>query len=307
MKVSNFWHMIALVGVCHACGPDKLADSSLSLGGDVVAIVGGETVRAETVLGIARRKGLAPSAAVREAVGDAVFAHHARVEALEEPVLGVTERGALARRLLEQLEVESRHTPVTDNEIEEATRRHWWEMARPQSFGTVHAVVMVPPDGKEPSNARLVASRVGRAVAGAKDADDFEQLAKAVDVEGFELRVERLPPVAADGRVVPIDEAPRGDMRFDEEFARAASTLDALGQQSAPVRSKFGYHIIRLEQKHPARILPLSERHERLFPEIIADRARARLKETLTRLSVARPVAIERSVDELTARVGMRR
>ena len=55
-----------------------------------------------------------------------------------------------------------------------------------------------------------------------------------------------------------------GDLGFTgagelvEEYETAAATLD-IGQVSDPVRSQFGYHVIRVEEKRPAKLVTFDE------------------------------------------------
>ena len=60
-----------------------------------------------------------------------------------------------------------------------------------------------------------------KAVNGVSDPKEFERLAKQVDAEGLEVRVEQLLPVAADGRVADPTQPPGGEpIPLDEVFAR---------------------------------------------------------------------------------------
>ncbi len=58
--------------------------------------------------------------------------------------------------------------------------------------------------------------------------------------------------------------------QMDPEFTQAAFALKAPGDVSAPVLSSFGYHIIRLDDRHPAR----TKSYQEVKPEIVAEERR---------------------------------
>lgn len=62
---------------------------------------------------------------------------------------------------------------------------------------------------------------------------------------------------------------------FDEAFTAAAFALAAPGDYSRPVKSLFGYHIIRLERVAPARQKPYEEVRDELIAGIRSDQRNA--------------------------------
>jgi len=61
-----------------------------------------------------------------------------------------------------------------------------------------------------------------------------------------------------------------GAKRMDPDFAKAAFALKNVGDLSEPVRSRFGYHLIRLEGHHPARQLTFDEVKNGIMSELRA-------------------------------------
>lgn len=65
-----------------------------------------------------------------------------------------------------------------------------------------------------------------------------------------------------------------GDLGFFEpgrmvpEFDKVAFALKTPGELSEPVKTQFGYHILRLEQRRPAGVKPYSEVREQLLTEV---------------------------------------
>lgn len=96
---------------------------------------------------------------------------------------------------------------------------------------------------------------------------DFEELAKAHSAD---------PGSAAKGGDLGF--FPKG--RMVKPFEDALDTLQKPGDLSGVVKSDFGYHIIRLEERQPASSKPFEEVREQLSAEVIAKAQQdARMKE----------------------------
>ena len=59
-----------------------------------------------------------------------------------------------------------------------------------------------------------------------------------------------------------------GPGKMDPEFTKAAFELKSTGDISAPVKSRFGYHLIRLEGRRPAKQLSFDEVKDRIMAEL---------------------------------------
>ena len=72
-----------------------------------------------------------------------------------------------------------------------------------------------------------------------------------------------------------------GAGRMDPDFTKAAFELKSVGEISAPVLSRFGYHLIRLEGRRPARQLSFDEVKEKIIADLrtryVNDRREAKL------------------------------
>jgi peptidyl-prolyl cis-trans isomerase C len=297
---------LLLLAVLWGCGtrsePARPARSALPSG--VVARVGEALVSSASVALIAERQGIAPQEALSRAVSAASFAESGR-ERLAPGVVSSLERAAAARALLEQLGAEAVAAgPPKDHEIAELIRERWAELDRPVGARTTHAVVINEDPAREAA-AKLVAEALRGALAPARASDDFIRLAQSVPAQGFEIKAEALPAITADGRAFErrdqaFLEVP---MTFDLDFARAALALREAGELSGVVRTRFGFHVIRLEERIAASARPDAELRDKLGPEVQTRRAsRARLA-LLEKLRGPSSVQIDRAVDELTARV----
>jgi peptidyl-prolyl cis-trans isomerase C len=271
----------------------------------LAARAGTEDIRLSSVARIARAQGITPKAARERAITDALFAAAVRQNPSDAPRVAAAERAVLARALLDGIRDEAvAHGPPTDAEVQKLTEQRWPELDRPPSVRTTHAVVLV----KKPADdgpARALAEDLARAVSGAKDSDDFIARAKAVPKQGLEITAERLPPVTPDGRLWSPEERPPKpiDGSLDLDFTRGAVALVTPGEQSPVVKSSFGYHVIRLDERYPELRLSLEERRTLLAPEIQAHRAKLELDTLMARLRAQTAVATERAAEALTALV----
>jgi len=261
-------------------------------------MVGSMAIAADRVQAVATAQGVTAPEAIAREVRDALLANGALARGYDEaPVVRAAVRGRLSRARLRELAAKSQSEP-DDDEVEEATARHFVELDRPEAFRVIHAVVRVP-EGAAPSTrsrARALAERIDERVAKAATADDFRREAESVGDRGdLELVVETLKPVATDGRVVDPEHPTSPPERYAIPFARAASRLSEPGQKSGVVSTEFGFHVLMLLDKTPAHVVPLQERRIALRTEIISERAKRARNQLVAELRAAFPPTVERS------------
>jgi peptidyl-prolyl cis-trans isomerase C len=269
----------------------------------IVARVEGESISVFAVAQIAERQRLEPRAALSRALSDALFAAAARAT-LPVAVTSSIERSAAARGLLEQIAADSAAAgPPSDAELADLLRERWPDLDRPEAVRTTHAVV-INEDARRDAAARTLAEKIAVSVKDASSAEQFTSLAEAVPAEGFEVKAEALPIMTADGRgLARADKGFVAASSFDREFARAANQLQQPGELSPVVKTRFGYHVIRLEERIPASAVPKAGLPALLGPELQTRRAARQRRELLEKLRRASTTQIDRAVDELTARV----
>lgn len=315
------------LGVQH-CGPDSaLPDETgptpqaTELGAGIVARVGTDDITGTSVTKTAAAQKVDVLPARDLAIRDALFASEARARHLDTaPDVVFATQAVLARHVLRGLVADAwRAGPVTEDELRQATERHWLELDRPEGFRTVHAVVRVDEnadDAKKKRAAALAAEilqvvRPAAALASntpvpvVEDAavvpldpavEFFKKAVEAVPRQDFTVSVEPLSPVAADGRVL-VD----GGGSFDPDFALAAAALVRRGDLAPLIQTSFGVHVILLIERIPERQLSIEERRRAVTDEVVAGRARAAQTKMLEELR--RGASIDRSVDALLALV----
>jgi peptidyl-prolyl cis-trans isomerase C len=312
MKRGHWAVSLALCACCSApaeFSPNLPAPSNSTLPEGIVATVGSLPIRVENVAAVARAQQISVREALECEIRDALGAQGALHMGVDQDLLvQAALRGALGRVSLEALKNQAAERELENTEIAEATAHRFVELDRPETFRVIHAFVKVPPKPDETwkIRARALAERLAERVAKAADESEFKNLASSVDANGLEIGVETLKPVAADGRVVDVDHPTSGEM-YTASFARAASRLTEAGQKSGVISTEFGFHVMMLLDRTPARALPLEERKHLVEGDIMTERAAKLKEELLRRIKSTVSVSVERSADNLLATIDVNR
>jgi peptidyl-prolyl cis-trans isomerase C len=312
--------VFAVFAVSAGCG-NKTNESPIApadmgvLEPGVVARVGAERVFADEVARIAEAQSVGLVEARELAIRDALYASQARADGMDEDRdTQLIVNAALARRMLRHLlDDADRAGPVTDEELENVMKRRWLELDRPESFRVVHAVVRTKENADEATRRRAeaVARAIREAVMPAAEmakttpisrepsdpvAASFKRAAEGVTRDGFEIKVEELPPIAADARMI----SPGGG-GVETSFAEGASKLETRGALSDIVLTSYGFHVLLLLERIPEARMPLEERRKSVGEEVRWGRSSAARAKLLERL---RPgVLVGREVETLLVMV----
>ena len=175
----------------------------------------------------------------------------------------------LARTLIEQQIAST--VSVSDDEVAAYYEENQARFSGPERVHVRHIIFAADAEAdQETSDAARAKAEAARerALAG----EDFAELAREVSEGPTAERGGDLGFVAR-GQMVP-------------EFAAAAFALEP-GQISEVVRSEFGFHVIKLEEKRPAGVLPLDEAAGRVRLLLTQQRIGAKVQELIQSLGEA--------------------
>jgi peptidyl-prolyl cis-trans isomerase C len=145
---------------------------------------------------------------------------------------------ALAALMVERIENEA------GAEFDRAVERN---VARARELYLIDRAKYATPEEIDVSHILLDSSKRGKEAALAAAIDVRAKLLAGADIAVLAVAVSDDPSAARNkGRLGP---GPRG--RYDPAFEAAAFALKSPGDLSAPVLTRFGYHVIRLEGRKP--------------------------------------------------------
>lgn len=179
---------------------------------------------------------------------------------------------ALKKLLQQRKWVESQvgdSADVTDADIAKFYEENKQEFEQPEQVKASHILFLTKPDdSEEASNAQLAKAK--EAAAKAKKGEDFSGLAKELSEE---------PGAKESG----------GDLGFFSkdrmvpEFSEAAFQLKP-GEISEPVRTQFGWHVIKVEEKKEAGTSSLEEVKPQLSAYLKQDKQRKAVGDLISKL-----------------------
>jgi len=154
---------------------------------------------------------------------------------------------------------------VSEEEIEDSYRENRSEYWRPQRIRARHILLKLPPD-PSPEEERRIKEKAEGLIKKLKEGQDFAELAKKYSED---------PATAKNG----------GDLGYFLPTEMVAPFRNAVlelkkGEISPPVRTPYGYHIIKVEDIQEAHILSLDEVREEIRQRLAKEKARryARIK-----------------------------
>ncbi len=134
-----------------------------------------------------------------------------------------------------------------------------------------HILILSPQDADKEADA-TAKTQIDEALKQIKDGKSFEEVAKEVSQDGTAENGGDLGFFAR-GQMVP-------------PFEEAAFSLEP-GQVSEPVRTQFGWHLIKVEEKKPEGIIPLEETEEDIKNLLALEAANAKVDDALDDVLIA--------------------
>lgn len=187
------------------------------------------------------------------------FPHRAR--AIERAVLSRAWLTDVRRHVLDQ-------APPTQQALEAQRARNWMRFDRPRAVRSVSVFVPIAELAPE-HGPRAFIEELHHAARGQPDLDSLSQALARIE-KAYDFYPKRMPPVAADGRVVPIATGDQAVETVWLEYARVVARLEAPGAVTELVSLESGFVFGWAEEIIPARIVPVNEALDQLRKEIAA-------------------------------------
>ena len=167
---------------------------------------------------------------------------------------------------------------ITDDDVKKEYEAHIAELTTPEGVTVAHILIQ-PDDEKDAEAADKEAKEKIDAIYEEllKDPSQFGKLAQEKsDCPSGKASEGKLPSFDKDGMML---DGSGGAMI--QEFADAAFTIEKPGQITKPVKTSFGYHIIKLIEKVPEEVTPLEKIKDKITEYLAAEKAQTNLNKML--------------------------
>ncbi len=171
----------------------------------------------------------------------------------------------------------SNKAQVTDKEVRDYYNKHKSEFMQPEQVRARHILIKVPANA---------------------DKKQWEKAKKkAIEVRAKLIKGESFSKLAQKYSDDPGSKARGGDLGFFSkgqmvpEFEKAAFSLKK-GEISQPVKTTFGYHIIKVEAKKPARQRSFEEVQQEIRQKLLREKQRKLRDEVIAKLKKKYPVQV---------------
>lgn len=144
---------------------------------------------------------------------------------------------------------------VTDEEAKKFYDEHPEHFTQPEHIRARHILISDDVESKD---------KIAKIQADLKSGKDFGEIAKEISI---------CPSAPRGG---DLGEFQRGQMV--KPFEDAAFALKNPGDISEPVKTQFGWHLIKLEEKHPAEKIPFEQVKAQVMQQLENEKAAAMLK-----------------------------
>jgi parvulin-like peptidyl-prolyl isomerase len=169
---------------------------------------------------------------------------------------------------------------VSDEDVKKFYDEHIEDVTKPEGVTVAHILIQLDEE-KEATDAEAADKE-----AKAKIDDIYEELLK--DPASFDKLAQeksdcpsgkrdngKLPAFDKDGMLLD------GGGAMDQTFADAAFGIEKAGQITKPVKTRFGYHIIKLIEKTPEEVTPMEKVKDKITEYLAAEKAQADLNKML--------------------------
>ena len=167
---------------------------------------------------------------------------------------------------------------ISDDDVKKFYEEHIDDVTKPEGVTVAHILIQPDEDEEDADKADADAKAKIDAIYDEllKDPAQFGKLAQdKSDCPSGKASEGKLPSFDKDGMMLD------GSGAMDQTFASAAFEIEKVGQITKPVKTRFGYHIIKLIEKVPEDITPLEKVKDKITEYLAAEKAQADLNKML--------------------------
>jgi parvulin-like peptidyl-prolyl isomerase len=169
---------------------------------------------------------------------------------------------------------------VSDDDVKKFYEDHIGDVTKPEGVTVAH--ILIQPDEEKEAADKEAADKEAKEKIDAiyeellKDPAQFDKLAQEKsDCPSGKRDNGKLPSFDKDGMMLD------GSGTMDQTFTDAAFAIEKAGQITKPVKTQFGYHIIKLIEKTPEEVTPLEKVKDRITEYLAAEKAQDDLNKML--------------------------
>ena len=164
---------------------------------------------------------------------------------------------------------------ITDEEVKKFYDEHIDDVTTPEGVTVAHILAQVddPSSDEQYAEATVKIDAIYDELV--KDPSQFGQIASEKSDCPSRVDEGKLPPFDKDGMMLD------GHGAMDQTFATAAFGIEKEGQITKPVKTQFGYHIIKLLERTPEEVTPLEKVKDKITRYLAEDKAQTDLNNAL--------------------------
>lgn len=262
-------------------GEEQARRGSSQVGGVVVSTVNGHPIRLEDIERLARAAGLTPEQALERLQAEELLMAEAERRRVSGAAVELVAERTRVQALLDRVTAD---VVASDGEIKAAYERDE-RFHRPELRASFHVLARAASSAK-PEQVEAARAVALKALADMKALDDAALAARYTGaIDGVQVKAEAVPSSPPDGRLV-------------REYLSALFSLSAPGVVGEVVRTRFGFHAIRVTEITPRFDAPYDEAAAVLRDEITNEKRAAAVEALLTELRRAHSIAIPGDVGD---------
>ena len=164
---------------------------------------------------------------------------------------------------------------VSDDDVKKFYEDHLEVLTTPEGVTVAHILAQVdnPDSDEEYAEAKKKIDAIYDEIV--KDPSQFGKIASEKSDCPSKAEEGKLPPFDKDGMMLD------GNGAMDRTFATAAFEIEKEGQITKPVKTQFGYHIIKLLERTPEEVTPLEKVSESITKHLAEEKAQSELNKAL--------------------------